>query len=117
LPAAPFGGVTALPYWDDLYIYSSTSQGIYYAAQGTAPNRTLVFEFYTSHFNQPTQYYHFQVIFFEAQPGIVQYRYYDASDGGVSCTVGIQGSRMKKYYYSILLSFSFKQWSIRSIFF
>ncbi len=92
MPATPFPGTTALPYWDDLYIYSGTSQGIYYASEGNAPNRTLTFEFYMSHFTQPSQYYHYQVLFFEGAPGIVQYKYFDASDGGVSCTVGVQGS-------------------------
>jgi len=98
LPASPFPGATALPYWDDLYIYSGTSQGIYYAAEGNAPNRTLIFEYYMSHYTQPTQYYHYQVIFFEGVPGVVQYKYFDASDGGVSCTVGVQGSRMQKFF-------------------
>ena len=91
LPTGAFPGVTAFAYWDDLYIYASTSQGIYYASQGNAPNRTLIFEFYMSHFGQSNQYYHYQILFFEARPNIVQYKYYDASDGGVTCTVGVQG--------------------------
>mgnify|MGYP006892778968 CR=1 FL=1 len=44
-----------------------------------------------SHYNQPQQYYHYQVIFFEYAPGVVQFKYYDASDGGVTCTIGVQG--------------------------
>ncbi|CAF1679053.1 unnamed protein product [Rotaria magnacalcarata] len=92
LPAAPFSGVTALPYWDDLFIYANTSQGIYYGTEGNAPNRTLIFECYMSHYNQASQYYHFQVVFFEAAPGIVQYKYFSASGGGISCTIGVQAS-------------------------
>jgi hypothetical protein len=112
LPATYFPGATAFPYWDDLYIYASTSQGIYYGTEGTAPNRTLIFEFYTSHYQQPSQYYHFQVIFFEGLPGIVEYKYFQATDGGVSCTVGVQGSRMKEdfcyfiKYFVFLFSFT-----------
>jgi hypothetical protein len=106
LPTSSFSGTTAFPYWDDLYIYSGTPQGIYYASQGNAPNRTLVFEFYTSHYSQANQYYHFQVLFFEAQPGVVQYRYYDASDGGVSCTVGVQGNKRKNVFRLIQNIFS-----------
>jgi hypothetical protein len=91
LPTTAFSGATALAYWDDLYIYANTSQGIYYEAQGTTPNRTLIFEFYCSHYQQPQEYYHFQMVFFENKPGIVQYIYYDVSDRGASCTVGVQG--------------------------
>ena len=43
-----------------------------------------------SHYGQSSQYYHFQIIFFEAAPGIVQMKYFDASDGGITCTVGVQ---------------------------
>ncbi len=93
LPTNAFSGATALPYWDDLYVYGNTSQGIYYQTDGDAPNRTLTFEYYCSHYQQPTEYYHFQMVFFENMPGIVQYVYYDISDRGVTCTVGVQGNR------------------------
>jgi hypothetical protein len=102
LPTNAFPGTTALPFWDDLYIYPYTTQGIYYAAQGNAPNRTLVFEFYMSYYKQPARYYHFHVIFFEAQPGIVQYKYFYASDGGVNCTIGVQG-KISNEYLAVLL--------------
>jgi len=36
------------------------------------------------------------VIFFEGVPGVVQYKYFDASDGGISCTVGVQSNKIKK---------------------
>ena len=86
LPATPFSGVTVLPYWDDLCIDADTSQGIYYGTQGTAPNRTLIVD-----------YYQFQVLFFEAQPKKVPFKYYVASDRGASCTVGVQGN----YYRAV----------------
>jgi hypothetical protein len=97
LPTSTFSGVTVLPFWDDLYIYANTSQGIYYGTQGTAPNRTLIFEYYCSHYEQPADYYHFLVVFFENKPGIVQYIYYDATDGGTSCTIGVQGNMLEAY--------------------
>jgi hypothetical protein len=77
-----------------LFIYSGTSQGIYYGSEGNSPNRTMVFEFYMSHYNQPAEYYQYQVLFFEALPEIVQYKYFDVSDGGISCTIGVQGERI-----------------------
>jgi hypothetical protein len=92
LPTSAFSGVTVLPFWDDLYIYADTSQGIYYQSQGIAPNRTLTFEYYCSHYLQPTAYYHFQVVFFENMPGVVQFIYYEATDGGASATIGVQGN-------------------------
>jgi hypothetical protein len=44
LPASAFAGATALPYWDDLYIYENTSQGIFYETRGNGSNRMLIFE-------------------------------------------------------------------------
>ncbi|CAF1140740.1 unnamed protein product [Rotaria sordida] len=97
LPTNDFSGVTVFPFWDDLYIYSSTSQGIYYGTEGNAPNRTLIFEYYMSHYQQPSQYYQFQLKFFEATSGIVQFKYFYASDGGVTATVGVQKSSSGPY--------------------
>ncbi|CAF1507117.1 unnamed protein product [Rotaria sp. Silwood1] len=92
LPASVFSGATAFPFWDDLYIYPNTSQGIYYQSEGNSPNRKLIFEYYMSHYIEINQYYHFQIIFFEDSPGIVQYKYFDATDQGDTCTIGVQGS-------------------------
>ena len=117
LPASAFPGTTAFIYWDDLYIYAATSQGMYYAAQGNSPNRTLVFEFYMSHFSSSTRYYRFQAVFFEDQPNVVQYKYFEASDRGVSCTIGVQG----KFSTIDLIrdnrfDFSISVWSSNSVF-
>ncbi|CAF0903899.1 unnamed protein product [Rotaria sordida] len=92
LPSGSFGGPTAFGYWDDLMIYSGTSQSVYYSVAGTAPNRLATFEYYTSHYGQSTQYYHFQILFYENLPGIVKYIYFQASDGGSSATIGVQSS-------------------------
>ena len=92
LPTSAFSGATVLPFWDDLYIYANTSQGICYQTQGNAPNRTITFEFYCSHYLQPTVYDHFQVVFFENQPGIVEFIYYEATDGGAFATIGVQSN-------------------------
>ncbi|CAF1037455.1 unnamed protein product, partial [Rotaria sordida] len=97
LPTNDFSGVTVFPFWDDLYVYSSTSQGIYYGTEGNAPNRVLIFEYYMSHYQQPSQYYQFQVKFFESTPGLVQFQYFYASDGGITATVGVQKSSSGPY--------------------
>ncbi|CAF2133590.1 unnamed protein product [Rotaria magnacalcarata] len=57
LPTGLFNDTTIFPLWDDLYIYASASQEIYYQTDGQAPNRTLTFEYYMSHYSQPTQFY------------------------------------------------------------
>ncbi len=44
-----------------------------------------------SHYAASNQYYHFQIIFYEASPGIVRYYYFQDSDGGASATIGVQG--------------------------
>ncbi|UJR32832.1 hypothetical protein I4U23_020294 [Adineta vaga] len=93
LPAHRFSGTTAFPYWDDLYVYANTSQGIYYEIQGETPNRTVIFEYYCSHYRAPKEYYHFQVLLFEQYSGVVEYIYYDVSDRGANCTIGIQASK------------------------
>ncbi|CAF4073163.1 unnamed protein product [Rotaria sp. Silwood2] len=96
LPTSAFSGATILPYWDDLYIFANTSQGIYYDKQGNTPNRTFIIEYYCSHYQQSTDYYNFQVVFFENMPGIVQFIYYEVTDEGASATVGIQGNEAKQ---------------------
>ncbi|CAF0728673.1 unnamed protein product [Adineta steineri] len=104
LPAQEFSDATVFAYWDDLYVFANTSQGIYYEIQGNASNRTLIVEYYCSHYQQEMEYYHFQVIFFEDKPGIVQYIYYDISDGGITCTVGVQSSSNGPF-----IQYSFRQ--------
>ena len=82
--------MTVFPYWNDLLINAGTQQGIYGGIVGNSPNRTLIFEYYTTRFQQPTQYYQFHVIFFEALPNILQIKYFDAYGAGISSTVGVQ---------------------------
>ncbi|CAF1460097.1 unnamed protein product [Adineta steineri] len=92
LPESSISPPTAFGYWSDVFIQSHTSQNIYYGVDGIAPNRTTTFEFYTTHFGNNNQYYHFQIVFYENMPNIVKYIYFQASDGGVSATIGVQKS-------------------------
>jgi hypothetical protein len=86
-----FYGTTAFPVWGNLYIENQTSQGIFYNIYGNKNNRTVVFEFNATDYEKKNQYCHFQVLFFEAHPGIVQFIYLNMSDEGSSATVGVQG--------------------------
>ncbi|CAF1131866.1 unnamed protein product [Adineta steineri] len=92
LPTGSVGGPTAFGFWDDLKIYSGTAQAVYYGTSGTAPNRITIFEYYTSNYASPINYYHFQIIFYENLPNIVKYVYFEIFDGGASATIGVQQS-------------------------
>src|ERR1700710_2422764 len=84
--------------WDDLYIFEGTQQGIYYQVTGTAPNRQVIFEYYTSAYVRPTEYYHFTITYNENVPGIATFQYYSVSLSGGSATVGGQSITGKHFF-------------------
>ncbi|CAF0790451.1 unnamed protein product [Adineta steineri] len=92
LPTTNVGGPTAFAFWDDLIIYGSTGQMVYYSTTGTAPNRITGFEYYASPISIPAQYYHFQILFYENLPNIVKYVYFEIYAGSSSATIGVQQS-------------------------
>ncbi|KAK4549166.1 hypothetical protein LTR36_007624 [Oleoguttula mirabilis] len=104
LPYFGFMDTGALGLWDDLFIYAGTQQGIFYEVDGAAPNRITTFEFYLGHYADTTQYYHFLILFYEARPNVVTFKYLNVSDNGVSATVGVQssaaGSLYEQYSYN-----------------
>ncbi|EMC95444.1 hypothetical protein BAUCODRAFT_542010 [Baudoinia panamericana UAMH 10762] len=76
------------PLWQDLYIYKGTPQGLYYQITGsTVGSRNVSFEWYTSQFSAPTQYYHFIATFQEAVPGQAVFDYYQVSNNGAAYQV------------------------------
>jgi hypothetical protein len=91
LPNHSLPGTTAFPFFDNLIINNATSQGIYYSIYGNTHNRTIVFEYYTTLIRHKEQYCHFQVLFFEDKPNIVQFKYLTVSDSGNFATIGVQG--------------------------
>ncbi|KAF2152324.1 hypothetical protein K461DRAFT_313051 [Myriangium duriaei CBS 260.36] len=84
--------VAFAPFWEDLYIYQGTPQGLYYQISGTAPTRSVSFEYYTSEFNHSTSYYHFVATFQENNPGAAIFDYYQVSDAGAHAVVGVQNN-------------------------
>ncbi|THV78875.1 hypothetical protein D6D29_07325 [Aureobasidium pullulans] len=104
LPNTVIADTTLLGYWDDLYIYQGTQQGIYYDITGEVGSRVLQFEFYTSAFQRRTEYFHFIMTFYENQVGLVKYKYFDISYNGLSATVGAQSRSAGKF-----LQYSFNQ--------
>lgn len=62
------------PFWDDLYFQQGQTHGIFYQYEGTAPNRSLTFEWYGTKFSAKGAYFaHFLVSFYEALPSWCTY--------------------------------------------
>ena len=94
LPANGYSNAALFPFWDELSVQNKTSQGIYYTIFGNTHNRTVIFEYYTALPYEKERYCHFQVLFFEVKPGIVQFIYLDVPDGGKSAIIGVQGKNV-----------------------
>jgi hypothetical protein len=94
---------TVAPFWDDLYIYANTAQGLYYEVDGTAPHRTASFEWYTSHYQASTEYYHFTIQFSESSPGAWIASYYQISDSGTSLVSFSYRSLLESVIYLLLI--------------
>ncbi|KAK5759124.1 hypothetical protein LTS12_010732 [Elasticomyces elasticus] len=97
LPQYAINGVGIFPCWDDLLISVGTPQGVFYGVDGTAPNRAITFEWYTSHYGNATFYYHFLASFWENMPNVTTFDYLNMSDSGVSATTGIEAQGPAKY--------------------
>lgn len=88
-----------LPFWNDLFIYKDTPQGLYYEIDGQAPNRTVSFEWYVDLYGNPRHYNHFLATYHEAVPNSIVYNYIqvdpakpgDIGFGSFYATVGAQG--------------------------
>ena len=62
------------PFWDDLFFQKGQTQGIFYQYEGTAPNRSLTFEWYGTKYSQKGTYFaHFLLSFYEALPSWTTY--------------------------------------------
>ncbi|HYH94509.1 S8 family serine peptidase [Hyalangium sp.] len=91
------------PWWDDLYPGPTAStDNVFWAVAGTAPNRELVVEWRNVHHYQtrtgsPANTLNFQVVFFEGSSDVL-FNYRDTVvgnatyNGGAGATVGVQSS-------------------------
>ncbi|GME43160.1 carbohydrate-binding-like protein [Neofusicoccum parvum] len=102
LPYGAFGQAALFGLWDDLYVYYGTDQGIYYDVTGTVGSRKVVFEFYTSAYVRPTEFYHFTITMYENNPGVAVFKYYNVFSSGYSATVGAQktGGNFVQYSFN-----------------
>lgn len=98
LPLPHYNGVppyTLFPFWTDLMIADGEPHGMFYEISGSEGTRTLMVEWYVTHYEHLSNYYHFTVQLEEAKPNIVTFQYYDAVDEGENCTIGVQGKDCK----------------------
>jgi hypothetical protein len=80
--------------WDDLFIGANTTQGLWYeVVQLTIPEnqRSVIFEWYTTHRSDRSLRYHFTVQFFEHHPDWMTITYHEVGLDGAGATVGVQG--------------------------
>jgi hypothetical protein len=62
------------PFWDNVFFQKGQTQGVFYRYEGTAPNRSLTFEWYGTKFSQQGTYFaHFLLSFYEALPSWATY--------------------------------------------
>ncbi|KAF3910769.1 hypothetical protein ABW20_dc0100959 [Dactylellina cionopaga] len=81
------------PLWMDLAIEYTLHLGIWYTVTGTSPSRTLTIGWQVEPQNAISGFlffYIFDVVYEEANPGIVKFEYITLPDGGVSATIGAQ---------------------------
>jgi hypothetical protein len=90
----------AFPFRSLMIIKTGASQGVYYTIHGNPNNRTVTFEYYGTLYRSSNKYSHFQVLFFEAKPNIVQFIYFDVTDEGKSATVGVKSKQISHLVYN-----------------
>jgi subtilisin family serine protease len=114
LPSSQVTGPLIAPFWDDLVPMQGTSQNVFWATVGTAPNRELVVEwrdvtgFDDTAACNSTETIRFQVVFFECRSSQILFKYADTTfggscssrDGGASATIGVQTSPAVSRQYS-----------------
>ena len=95
LPDENIPNNTVCPFFDDLYLYgtSSPQQGIFY--QFNTANTAVTYEYYLARAGTAGQIYHFTVFYDSTQPGIFTITYYSTgiNDNGEYASVGIQGCK------------------------
>ncbi|MEU5060209.1 MULTISPECIES: S8 family serine peptidase [unclassified Streptomyces] len=107
LPATSVPNGALYPFWDNLQIdTSSSTSGVYWATQGTAPHRSVVVEWRDLQFiSAPAQRISFSAVI--GEDGSVSYHYKDIDSGsyenGSSATIGVEdhtGTDALQYSYN-----------------
>ncbi|KAI9692790.1 MAG: hypothetical protein M1820_009338 [Bogoriella megaspora] len=89
LPTTTLPSYTICAFWDDLYLYGNTNQGVYYAYNESS----VTYEFILSQAGVPGDVYQFQVYYSTDKPGVVVLRYFGVGELGGKGVVGVQGGR------------------------
>ncbi|KAI9684066.1 MAG: hypothetical protein M1822_005894 [Bathelium mastoideum] len=90
LPAASIPPYTACAFWDDLYLYGGTNEGLYYQTN-TSNGGVATYEYVLAQAGVPADLYQFQVVYRAANPGVVEFWYYVVGKLGGLAVVGVQG--------------------------
>lgn len=93
--------ITAAPFWNDLFINPSLSQGIYYRITGLVGSRVVFFEYIVGSHDFPlADMYsnnYFTMTFYEDRPGYVFFNYQFINGNGVGATVGVQKASTNQF--------------------
>ena len=109
LPTNTIPPYTACPFWDDLYLYGGTTEGVYYQLNSTSG--TVTYEYILSGSGMPSDYYQYQVHYATSAPGVIYFRYFVVGELSGMAVVGVQGGEC-----SFLFQFSLsilKDWMKR----
>ena len=90
LPASEFLTPTVLAFAKDLHVYRDTEQMISYTIFGSAPSRSVKFDFLIAVHNNPSALNRFSVVFYEDVPDVVRVNYMHTYDQGRSVAPGVQ---------------------------
>ncbi|KAL9129307.1 MAG: hypothetical protein Q9217_002218, partial [Psora testacea] len=85
------------PFWADLMIGKDKPHGIFWEMVGNSPARSLIVEWYVTRFGQESQFFHFNLLYEEARPNVVTFKYYDTAEEG-NHTIGVQGPNSYKMF-------------------
>ncbi|MBA8885466.1 hypothetical protein FHW13_003331 [Dokdonella fugitiva] len=106
-----FGGAAIAPFWDDFY---QPSGNVYWAVQGTSPNRTVIIEWDRAHYNVGAETSgRAQVEAILGEDGSISFQYQNTAfgtpssfDHGISATIGLQNadaSLVNQYSFNTVL--------------
>jgi hypothetical protein len=104
LPNATIG-LAMLPFWDDM---DSDTGNVYWEVQGSAPNRTLIVEWYNRPHYSNVGAATFEVILYEGS-NVIEYHYLDTDFGNASYNAGISATVGINWDGSVALQYSYNQ--------
>ena len=101
IPKTYLPDVTVAPFWNDLFLKGSLSQGIYYRIKGLVGSRVVFFEFIVGSQDYPLATMdnnnYFTVTFYEENPGLIDINYQFINGNGLGGTAGVQKASTNQF--------------------